>query len=118
MRSVVLGFGCVLVLLTACGGRAIGGSEGEDPVGEPDPSDSEEPAPADEDGFSDYTELGECKLGQYSYEVSGNCAWVGDGRCYESRAMACNCVCPRQRESQCSSGFDAGPDGRVAVDCY
>jgi hypothetical protein len=45
------------------------------------------------------------------------CPWVADSRCYEARDMACNCACPRDRDSQCLSGFGEGPDGHVEVVC-
>ena len=97
-----------------------GGSEGDETV--PDPDDT--PAqPSDQPSGSDNpnadTELGECQLGPVVYSADASpCAWVADERCYATRAMACNCVCPRDRDSQCSSGFEAGPDGRVEVHCY
>lgn len=65
------------------------------------------------------TALGECIEGPV--EGSGeatSCAWVAAGRCYDEREMACNCVCPRSRDSQCVSGFERGPKGHVAVDCF
>ena len=64
------------------------------------------------------TDLGFCKLGPVDdYSSPAPCAWVADKRCYTEREMACNCACPRSRNSQCSSGFDAGPDGHVWVSC-
>lgn len=64
------------------------------------------------------TELGTCKLGPVeSYSGDVPCAWVADNRCYETHEMACNCACPRTHDSQCSSGFDAGPNGHVWVAC-
>jgi hypothetical protein len=64
------------------------------------------------------TDLGAYKLGPVeSYSGDKPCAWVADNRCYETHEMACNCACPRNHDSQCSSGFDAGADGHVWVAC-
>jgi hypothetical protein len=118
MRRLVAAFG---LLLVACGGNVSGGGSDPDPEGAQEPEDDpaapsthagHEPSNAD-------TELGECKLGPPIYETSGTpCTWLADNRCYVARDMACNCVCPRDRDSQCTSGFEAGPEGRVQVDCY
>jgi hypothetical protein len=91
-----------------------GGDAGE--VTEPDPNGAQKP---DKNGdFPADTELGDCKLGEVSWDVAEGCAWIADNRCYETREMACNCACPRSRNSQCTSGFDSGPDGRIQVECY
>jgi hypothetical protein len=63
-------------------------------------------------------ELGECELGPVEdFGSDDPCAWVAEDRCYKTREMACNCACPRSRDSQCASGFDNGPDGHVWVSC-
>lgn len=113
---------CAL-LLVACGGvveRGSGDSEtggagapAELPPQVSDPSD--EPAGGLQDPNAD-TELGECVLG-YPETFSQPCAWVGERRCYDTRQMACNCICPRDRDSQCVSGFEVGPDGHTWVAC-
>ena len=123
MRSVVAALGWLsIALVAACGGRTVTGSEageGTDEVAEPNPgSGSEEPAPGGGGDFPADTELGECQLGKVSWDVDFGCAWIADNRCYETRAMACNCACPRDRDSQCTSGFESGPNARVQVDCY
>jgi hypothetical protein len=118
------GFGLLLAMsLLACGGRTEGGS--------PAPGD---PAPGDDPGSDEGadtgcgalhgqcgaqgdTALGECKLGFSVFETGQPCAWIADDRCYDTREMACNCECPRDRDSQCFSGFDNGPDGHVLVEC-
>jgi hypothetical protein len=122
MRSAVLGLGWLLMgVVAACGGRTATSSEGDDgssEIADPDPPDSRDPKGEDSGDFPADTELGECRLGEMSWDVAGGCAWIADNRCYATREMACNCACPRERNSQCSSGFDKGPDGRVWVDCY
>jgi hypothetical protein len=48
----------------------------------------------------------------------GTCDWLGsNGLCYSTREQACACLCPRTRDSVCSSGFASGPDGRTRVSC-
>jgi hypothetical protein len=117
MRRLVAAFGLVLA---ACGGNVSGSGDDDPEVGEEqdDPAPPSTPPKQGSNPDAD-TELGECKLGPLSYEADGgSCAWVADNRCYAARDMACNCACPRDRNSQCSSGFEAGPNGHVQVDCY
>lgn len=120
MRRLVAALGLV-TLVAACGGNVSGGGS-HDPEGGDEPAtDPEQSAtPGGNGDFADAdTELGECKLGPLSYETDGGtCAWLADNRCYAARDMACNCICPRERNSQCTSGFEAGPNGHVLVDCY
>jgi hypothetical protein len=120
---LVGGLGVVaLSLAAACGGSVTGGGSEEDEPALPDPNDT--PAkpsdqPSGKDNPNADTELGACKLGVSALgESAYPCPWVAGERCYTTREMACNCVCPRDRDSQCSSGFEAGPDGRVEVYCY
>ena len=106
-----------LMAATGCGGIA----EGRAPAPEPDDaqgsagkaSASDKPSDPAPDGD---TPLGDCKLGP-AEGTSSMCAWVADRRCYTTRDMACNCACPRSRDSLCLSGFDAGENAHVAVSC-
>jgi hypothetical protein len=123
MRSRVLALG-LWTLAVACGGNVEGGgSEDRDPEGgEPTTPNASMPDPDDTGLGSDNpdadTDLGSCKLGPVeTYSSATPCAWVANMRCYESREMACNCACPRSRNSQCASGFESGPDGHVWVAC-
>lgn len=106
-------------LLIACGGvverSPEGGEAGPTP---PPPAGNGNGAEDDPNGIDPNadTELGECVLG-YAETWIRPCAWVAEGRCYETRVMACNCSCPRDRDSQCLSGFESGPDGHVWVSC-
>jgi len=86
-------------LLCGCGGKVEGAEEPSDP-GESSASDAAKKKPGSG------TQLGECKLGPL--QPSKSCAWLGDGRCYETKSAACNCVCPRDHDSVCWSDF---PDG-------
>jgi hypothetical protein len=116
----------VAVLLVGCGGVVEGGSRqdgsGEEPSTNPGKvpvtsSDEDADAGGGLDDPNADTELGECKLG-YAETYLKDCAWVAEQRCYETRQMACNCVCPRDRDSQCTSGFGSGPEGHVWVACH
>lgn len=107
------------VFLVACGGHTEGGTEetgdGDPPVIDTGGGKSNPGSPSNVDGD---TPLGECVLGFPPHAPEGrHCTWLADDLCYESRDMACNCVCPRSRDSQCSSGFEGGPDSRVEVYC-
>lgn len=116
-RGLLLG-----ALLVACGGHTEGGTS-DDPA---EPGDAAGDDKNRGEGKSDGsgapiegdTALGECVLGFPPYAPEGRlCPWLADDLCYESREMACNCVCPRDRDSQCASGFEGGPDSRVEVYC-
>ena len=108
--------------MLACGGRVETSSKdpGEssttgDPMAATSSSASSDPGIDNPDAD---TELGVCKLGPLEFAKPDEpCAWVVDHRCYASHDMACNCACPRSRNSQCVSGFDAGPNGHVGVLC-
>lgn len=109
----------VWTLAVACGGNVEGGQK------DPEGGDSSPPGAttSEKDDFGSDNpdadiDLGSCKLGPVeNYSSPEPCAWVADKRCYSSREMACNCSCPRSRNSQCASGFEAGPDGHVWVAC-
>ncbi|RYZ07247.1 MAG: hypothetical protein EOO73_12835 [Myxococcales bacterium] len=108
-----------LVLLVSCGGvveRSSRDREVDDPAA---PAPTELPSEDEPAGGIDPnadTALGECELG-FPETYSKPCAWVAEDRCYDSRKMACNCACPRDRDSQCLSNFANGPDGHVWVAC-
>jgi hypothetical protein len=106
------------MLALACGGHVEGSQQ--DPEGGDSPADPTTPEKNDvgSDNPDADTDLGDCKLGPIeNYSSPEPCAWVAEKRCYSSREMACNCACPRSRNSQCASGFDDGPDGHVWVAC-
>lgn len=105
-----------LVLVLGCGGNVEGGAR--DPEAEQNSGEVPATPPGDDESASVDAdiELGACKLGRKE-DWREPCAWVADGRCYADREMACNCACPRSRNSQCVSGFEDGPDGHVWVSC-
>ena len=117
MRRLRATLGLVVAAFSvACGGNTAGG--GSEP-GEDDSTLSEADEMAGAIDPKADTELGDCKLGVAAYGTGASpCPWVADNRCYTTRAMACNCACPRERDSQCLSGFESGPEGRVEVDCF
>ena len=121
MLRLFASLGVLLTLSVACGGNTAGGgstSDTSDGDGASTPGGPNDTPDVSDDPNAD-TELGDCKLGPASYgEDASPCAWVADNRCYTTRAMACNCACPRERDSQCLSGFESGPEGRVDVDCF
>lgn len=105
----------IAALLVACGGHVQGGGSESDPSTEPDPSSK-----GSKPGFDPSTDmqLGDCQLGPFeALDDTNTCAYVADGRCYEDKDMACNCVCPRSKDSICLSGLDGGPNGHVPVSC-
>jgi hypothetical protein len=123
MWRFVMGLGCglSLPLLVACGGIAEGGSSDPDEAASKSSSSGSDANSSSNPGTDNPaadTDLGECTLGPLENRATDQrCAWVADKRCYQTREMACNCACPRSRNSQCSSGFDDGPDGHVWVTC-
>lgn len=63
--------------------------------------------------------LGDCETGfDPNSDPTTPCNWLGeDGLCYETRDAACNCICPRNRDSTCSSGFFRGEGQATPVYC-
>lgn len=120
MRRAALGLlGITLSSLLACGGIAQGG--GTDSGPEPDGTMSTAKGGSGAgDSFADAdTAVGECVEGPLEADADyERCAWLARGRCYLERQMACNCACPHDRDSQCSSGFDRGSSGHVKVSCF
>jgi hypothetical protein len=105
-------------LLVACGGVVEGSGDADrgeaGARAQPAAGANDEPT-SGVDPDAD-TELGECTLG-YLETWQSPCPWVAESRCYPTREMACNCACPRDRDSQCASGFEGGPEGHVWVGC-
>ena len=106
-------------VLAGCGGQV----QEEDAQTEPEESDgsvteddgsgddvAEEPGPGD-------LRLGECELGPSPDDEAGPCNWLAKDRCYDTKAAACACICPRDGPSVCSSGFYGGEDSRTRVLC-
>jgi hypothetical protein len=122
MRRSWVGLGSCALLVAGCGGQVVGGSgEGDDaPIASSSPTASPSASAgksASQSGtIEGDTALGDCELGPRAIG-SQPCAWLAGDRCYQDRAMACNCICPRTHDSQCSSSFGGGQESRVKVTC-
>ncbi len=114
--------------LLACGGRVIpdegqapasGGSAPSKPaptttakVSTGKPGSSDPPLPS--------KELGECVPG---FDRAQNpelpCRWLTEsGMCFDDSDAACACICPTDRDSICSHGFDDGPNSARLIRCF
>ena len=123
MSRWVTSFGCLLLALpvaAACGGNVEGGSRDvKETAPGPEPSAPVASENQGRDNPDADVDLGDCTLGPAeSYATADPCPWVAEDRCYQTREMACNCACPRSRNSHCASGFEDGPDGHVWVACH
>lgn len=85
----------ILLAVTACGGRVE--SDGRDVL---EPGESP---------------LGPCVVGA---EPTGQpCPFFADGLCYPTKAAACNCACPRDRDSTCLSDLGGSAESTSFVQC-
>ena len=113
-------FGLALCM-AACGGRSErqeGSDDGGAVHGDDDVEGGDKPNDDDNDVPGDDVALPNCELGPRDEGQSGeDCLWLAKGRCYADKLEACACVCPRDRESICSSDFD-NDAGRTPVSCY
>lgn len=121
MRRAWVCFGLVLSL-AACGGRSERQDGGDDGMASPGADDGETAENSNDDGSDDVpgddVALPGCELGPRDEGQSGaDCLWLAKGRCYADKLEACACICPRDHESICSSGFESEA-GRTLVSCY
>jgi hypothetical protein len=109
--------------LLACGGRAI---VDQDPVGggagpsKPAPTSTGKGSTTRPGTTLPSHELAECVVG-FDHEQNPTlpCRWLTEfGMCFDDTEAACACICPRDRDSVCSHGFDRGPDAASLVYCY
>lgn len=119
LGAVLLG----ALALAACGGQ-VGGERGQEDGEEeggvnheapPEGSEGDEPAPGE-------LALEECELGfelgeEGQADEPRPCNWIAEGRCYETKARACSCVCPRDAPSICLSDFYGGEGSQTEVIC-
>jgi hypothetical protein len=108
--------------VAACGGRSErqeGSDDGGAVHGDDDVEGGDKPNDDDDNDVpGDDVALPSCELGPRDEGQSGeDCLWLAKGRCYADKLEACACVCPRDRESICSSDFD-NEAGRTPVSCY
>lgn len=61
------------------------------------------------------TPLGDCKGGFQPGNPEEPCLWKVGKLCYPTKHDACNCACPKDHDSICSSGY---PDGFSPVEVY
>ncbi len=103
------------LFVAACGGSV---AEPDDTRPEPGVESSGGAGPRTDTPFKD-TPLGPCAEGFDPDEAPNDpCDWLGeDGLCYATKEAACDCVCPRDRDSTCSSGFFRGEGQATPVDC-
>ena len=106
------------LLCFACGGTVVAPTE-EQPTTLPSQDSSSDAGAGRDSGFKQVP-LGACEEG---FDPAQNpdrlCNWLGDdGRCYDSRPEACNCICPRDRDSVCSSEFYQGEGEATPVTCF
>lgn len=107
---VLLCAGAIAAL--GCGGKAEGGSDGTDDDGSNSPAAT--PSASASGAKSDAgapstpwqgTPLGPCVLGEEQGKAT-ECRYYAEGRCYAKKLDACACICPRDKETTCSSSFD------------
>ena len=112
-----------LLLLGACGGRAIetgpDGSGGSDVVDASAGSAGGGDRPSTPTGSLPKRDLGACDPGfSRAMFPSRQCNWLSeDGICFDTKDLACNCVCPSDHDSVCLSGFYGGPGSATVVRC-
>ncbi len=107
------------LVVAACGGTVQEPDDRDpDTTNEDGSETSSETGSETESDFKDVP-LGQCEGGfDRSEDPDKPCNWLGeDGLCYETREAACNCVCPRDRDSTCSSGFFRGEGEATPVYC-
>jgi len=95
------------LLVAACGGRVE--TDGESGPSNGAYGSGDEPA-------SGAGPLGPCVLG--SKPSGQSCPYLGDGRCYPTKAAACNCICPRDHDSWCVTDMDDPAQASSFVECY
>lgn len=102
----------------ACGGT-VEGSAGDSPREEGEEVEGSGAARGDGSDVGDAGDLPleECELGLFPGESTDFCNWLAEERCYETKAKACDCICPRDGASVCSSDFYGGEDSRTKVRC-
>jgi len=113
----------VLAVLASCGGQIGGEPERGDATGATTGADGGAASGATS-GDTDEEELGpgdleleECELGFAPGQDERPCNWIAENRCYETKAHACNCVCPRDGPSVCLSDFYGGEGSQTKVTC-
>jgi hypothetical protein len=126
MNQLGLGLSTLgLVGLLACGGRAIQEPGDDSEPSQPAPTSSAKggggsgPGKGNSTGSLPSKELGQCMPGfDRAQNPTLPCHWLTEsGMCFDDSDAACACICPTNRNSVCSHGFDRGPDSRTLIFC-
>jgi hypothetical protein len=127
----------VLGLTFACGGKTSIDPDGSGSQAPPEAgdgsSDGSKPGGGAEPGngptsggsnpgirFDDGDPLGACQEGFFEIEQpSRDCNCLVEGVCFDTKAQACACICPRNSShNTCVSTRDCEKDSRTAVSCF
>jgi hypothetical protein len=100
------------VFFVACGGQVDDGGE-KDPTGAPGSPSGD--SGTDEDDPWSGVPLGDCQGGFKPGNPEEPCVWKVGKLCYPTKHDACNCACPKDHDSICSSGY---PDGFGPVEVF
>jgi hypothetical protein len=123
--SMMVGF-----CLVACGAKSLaepGESLAAAPRATSDPppratSDSSPPKSNRGSGvrLDEGARLGPCEEGFVEREhPDRDCNCISDGVCFDTKAEACACICPRDSShNTCVSQWDCEKDSRTKVSCY
>ena len=126
--TALLLLGFALSALVGCGGTVEGaagdapGAEDEEMLDAEDTTAGGTGSAGPREDGNDAGDAGElpledCDLGFFPGEGTEPCNWLAEERCYETKAKACDCICPREGPSICSSDFYGGQDSRTQVRC-
>ena len=121
MKKLVLAL--CLFALEACGGRVIetgpDGSGGSEVVVTPSAGAGGASGPTTPTGSLPNHDLGDCQPGfERAKAPERQCNWISTaGVCFDTKDLACNCLCPSEHDSVCVSGFYGGPGGATRVLC-
>jgi hypothetical protein len=122
MKSVVLAV--VWTALAACGGRYEGPGSGGSGTGAATESSTGSGGSKGSDSSGTTItlpkhDLGTCTPGfERASNPNRSCNWLTEaGVCFDTKDAACACICPRNADSVCFSGFDDGPGSATLVHC-
>jgi len=108
-----------IVGIAACGGRAEEPGPDVSEVSTPAPSGASAGASAGPGSALPMHDLGTCLPGfEHDKQPQRACNWVDiEGLCFDTQNAACACICPRDRDSLCWTGFPQGVGSATRVHC-
>lgn len=112
MRVFALIFALGFVAVS-CGGQVDDGGD-EEPGGGQGATGNPQ-SDADTDDPWNGSPLGDCQGGFKPGDPQQPCTWKVGKLCYPTKNAACNCACPKDHDSVCSSGY---PDGFSPVEVF